>query len=47
MHHTESVATAEVELVAADTGERLTRMDRDIEVERLLTDLKTRRRLPA
>ena len=47
VHHTEAVATAEVELVADDTGERLTRMDRDIEVERLLTDLKTRRRLPA
>src|SRR5260370_23830818 len=47
VHHTEAVATAEVELVADDAGERLTRMDRDIEVERLLTDLKTRRRLPA
>jgi phage shock protein A len=47
VHHSESVATAEVELMTDDTGERLTRMDRDIEVERLLTDLKTRRRLPA
>jgi phage shock protein A len=47
VHHSESVATAEVELITDDTGERLTRMDRDIEVERLLTDLKTRRRLPA
>jgi hypothetical protein len=47
VHHTESVATAEVELVADDAGERLTRMDRDIEVERLLTEVKTRRRLPA
>jgi hypothetical protein len=35
-----------VELMTDDTGERLTRMDRDIEIERLLTDLKTRRRLP-
>ena len=47
VNHSESVATAEVELMTDDTGERLTRMDRDIEVERLLTDLKTRRRLPA
>ena len=47
VHHSESVAPAEVELVADDAGERLTRLDRDIEVERLLTDLKTRRRLPA
>lgn len=47
IHHSESVATAEVELVADDAGERLTRLDRDVEVERLLTDLKTRRRLPA
>jgi len=46
VHHSESVATAEVELVADDADERLTRRDRDIEVERLLTDLKTRRRLP-
>jgi len=47
VHHSESVAMAEVELMTDDTGERLTRMDRDIEVERLLSDLKTRRRLPA
>lgn len=46
VHHSESVATAEAELVNDDSGERLGRMDRDIEVERLLTDLKTRRRLP-
>ena len=46
VHHSEAVATAEVELMTDDTGERLTRMDRDIEVERLLTDLKMRRRLP-
>jgi phage shock protein A len=46
VHHSESVATAEVELIADDAGERLTRMDRDVEVDRLLADLKNRRRLP-
>jgi len=47
VHHSESVATAEVELIADDAGERLTRMDRDVEIDRLLADLKNRRRLPA
>ena len=46
VHHSESLATAEVELIADDAGERLTRMDRDVEVDRLLADLKNRRRLP-
>jgi phage shock protein A len=46
VHHTESVATAEVELLTDDVAERLTRLDRDAEVERLLIDLKTRRSLP-
>ena len=46
VHHSESVATAEVELIADDAGERLTRMDRDVEIDRLLVDLKNRRRLP-
>jgi len=46
VHHTEAVATAEVELVSDDTGERLLRLDRDIEIDRLLADLKDRRRLP-
>jgi phage shock protein A len=46
VHHRESVATAEVELVDDDAGERLTRMDRDVEIDRLLADLKARRRLP-
>ena len=46
VHHTEAVASAEVELVTDDMGERLTRLDRDTEVERLLTELKTRRGLP-
>jgi phage shock protein A len=46
VHHSESVATAEVELLTDDVAERLTRLDRDVEVERLLTDLKMRRSLP-
>jgi phage shock protein A len=46
VHHTEAVATAEVEIIDADAGERLTRLDRDVEVDRLLADLKDRRRLP-
>jgi phage shock protein A len=46
VHHSESVATAEVELVADDAGEQLTRIDRDVEIDRLLADLKDRRRLP-
>ncbi|MGB9464709.1 MAG: PspA/IM30 family protein [Candidatus Acidiferrum sp.] len=47
VHHTEAVATAEVELITDDMGEKLTRLGRDNEVERLLNDLKTRRGLPA
>jgi phage shock protein A len=47
VHHSESVAVAEAELVSDDVGERLTRMDRDAEIERLLADLKARRGLPA
>jgi phage shock protein A len=46
VHHSEAVATAEVELANDDTAERLTRMDRDVEIDRLLADLKERRRLP-
>lgn len=46
VHHTEAVASAEVEIIDADAGERLTRMDRDVEIDRLLADLKDRRRLP-
>jgi len=46
VHHTESVATAEVELLSDDVGDRLNRLDRDAEVERLLSDLKERRSLP-
>jgi phage shock protein A len=47
VHRTEAVASAEVELLTDDTVERLTRLDRDAEVDRLLADLKTRRGLPA
>jgi hypothetical protein len=47
VHHTEAVASAEVELVSDDVAERLTRLDRDSEVDRLLADLKARRGLPA
>ena len=46
VHHTEAVATAEVELLTDDVGDRLTRLDRDTEVDRLLAELKTRRGLP-
>ena len=47
VHHTEAVASAEVELLTDDVGERLNRLDRDAEVDRLLSDLKARRGLPA
>ena len=46
VHHTEAVATAEVELLTDDTTDKLTRLDRDNEIDRLLADLKSRRGLP-
>jgi hypothetical protein len=46
VHHSESVATAEVELLTDDMGDRITRLDRDAEVDRLLAELKARRGLP-
>jgi phage shock protein A len=46
VNHTEAIASAEVELATDEVGERLTRIDRDTEVERLLEDLKSRRLLP-
>jgi phage shock protein A len=46
VNHSEAVASAEVELATDDVGERLSRIDRDTEVERLLVDLKSRRLLP-
>jgi len=46
VNHTEAVAAAEMELGADNIGERLTRIARDTEVERVLADLKSRRLLP-
>jgi phage shock protein A len=46
VNHTEAVATAEVELLTDDTSDKLARLDRDNEIERLLADLKSRRALP-
>jgi phage shock protein A len=46
VHHAEAAASAEMDLSTADAGERLTRIDRDAEVERLLENLKSRRLLP-
>jgi phage shock protein A len=46
VQHTEAVATAEVELLTDDVGEKVTRLDRDVEVDRLLAELKVRRGLP-
>jgi phage shock protein A len=45
VNHTEATASAEVELLSDDITEKLNRLDRDTEVDRLLTDLKSRRRL--
>jgi phage shock protein A len=45
VNHTEATATAEVDLLTDDITEKLNRLDRDTEVDRLLTDLKSRRRL--
>jgi len=47
VHHSEAVASSEVELLSDDVGEKLNRLDRDAEVELLLTELKARRQLPA
>jgi phage shock protein A len=46
VHHSEAIATAEVELITDNVGERLHRMERDTEIDRLLADLKARRLLP-
>jgi phage shock protein A len=40
--HTEAIASAEVELLNENAGDRLARLDRDTEVERLLTELKSK-----
>ncbi len=47
VNHTEATATAEIELLSDNVADRLNRLDRDTEVERLLTDLKNRRGLLA
>ena len=47
VHHTEATATAEIELLQDDVGDKLNRLDRDTEVERLLADLKSRKGLLA
>ena len=44
--HQEASASAEIALLNDDVAEKLNRLDRDAEVERLLLDLKTRRGLP-
>jgi phage shock protein A len=42
VNHTEAVASAEAELLNEDAGDRLARLDRETEVERLLTELKSK-----
>jgi phage shock protein A len=42
VNHTEAIASAEVELLHENAGDRLARLDRDTEVERLLTELKSK-----
>jgi phage shock protein A len=42
VNHTEAIAAAEVELLSENAGDRLARLDRDTEIERLLTDLKSK-----
>ena len=42
VNHTEAMASAQVELLTDDAGDRLARLDRDTEVERLLADLKSK-----
>jgi phage shock protein A len=42
VNRTEAIATAEVELLNENAGDRLARLDRDTEVERLLTELKSK-----
>ena len=42
VNHTEAIASAEVELLSENVGDRLDRLDRDSEVERLLADLKSK-----
>jgi phage shock protein A len=45
VNHSEAVASAEVQLLSDDVGDKLARLDRDAEVDRLLLDLKSKRGL--
>jgi phage shock protein A len=42
VNHTEAIASAEVELLSENAGDRLARLDRDTEIERLLAELKSK-----
>jgi phage shock protein A len=42
VNHTEAIATAEIELLNENAGDRLARLERDAEIERLLADLKSK-----
>jgi phage shock protein A len=42
VNHTEAIASGEVELFNENAGDRLARLDRDSEIERLLTELKSK-----
>ncbi|MDQ1404453.1 MAG: phage shock protein [Acidobacteriaceae bacterium] len=42
VNHTEAIASGEVELSNENAGDRLARLDRDSEIERLLTELKSK-----
>jgi len=46
VQQSEATASAEVELVNDDAAEKLNRLDRDTEIERLLAEIKARRSLP-
>jgi phage shock protein A len=45
VNHSEALASAEVQLLSDDVGDKLARLDRDAEVDRLLLDLKSKRGL--
>jgi phage shock protein A len=42
VNRTEAIASAEVELLNENAGDRLARLDRDTEVERLLAEIKSK-----
>jgi phage shock protein A len=45
VHHTEALTQAEIELMRDDVGEQLIHIDRQTEVDKLLSELKARRAL--